>query len=62
MKTNYWNAYGVYCITINANLKSEFLDRQWEEAIDIYEDYLKSKYNDENKSELECINDYLKTL
>ncbi len=41
------------------NRNERELDYLWQDAIDTYEAFLKSDYNDVNKSELDCIHDYL---
>ena len=52
------NYYGVFCIA--SQLKEERnLDVIWETAIKLYDEFLISKYNDHNESELECINMFM---
>jgi cell division septum initiation protein DivIVA len=38
------------------------LDAWWDDAIEHYERFLDSEYNDIKQSELECINEYVKSL
>ncbi len=52
------NYYGVFCIA--SQLKEERnLDVIRETAIKLYDEFLISKYNDRNESELECINMFM---
>ena len=59
--------YGVFLIAelgrlknvINPNLEYDLI---WETSQAIYNDFLKSNFNDHNKSEYDCISDYLNHL
>lgn len=59
--------YGVFLIAelgrlknvINPNLEYDLI---WETSQAIYNDFLKSNFNDNNKSEYDCISDYLNEL
>lgn len=60
MKTN---PYSIFCIaaTLLSNdpsLNLE-LDRCWEEATELYKRFLDSEFNDLNRSELDCINEFM---
>lgn len=56
---NYY--YGVFCIA--SQLKEERdLDNVWETANKLYEQFLISRFNDSNESELDCINEFMKTV
>jgi hypothetical protein len=57
---NHQESYGVFCMAMSMpNRNERELDYLWQDAIDTYEAFLKSDYNDVNKSELDCIHDYL---
>ena len=64
METNHMNSYGVFCmadrlIDLGLSYLNDGLDVVWEEAIAEYNKFLKSKYNVDSKSELDCIDEYL---
>tara|TARA_Y100001980_G_C14428892_1_gene217914 strand:+ start:98 stop:256 length:159 start_codon:yes stop_codon:yes gene_type:complete len=42
--------------------ESKGYDLAWDKGIELYEAFLKSEYNSSNKSELDCINDFLNNL
>jgi len=54
------NAYGVFILAmmIVKDRESE-LDLVWEEACAHYDIFLASPYNDEKKSEMDCIAEYV---
>ena len=53
---NYY--YGVFCIA--SQLKKERdLDNVWEIANKMYDQFLTSEFNNDNESELDCINEFL---
>lgn len=57
--------YGVYCLIDMAKDiidKSEGYDITWDKGIELYDIFLLSKYDNPNKSELDCINDFLNNL
>lgn len=55
---NYY--YGVFCIA--SQLKEERdLDNVWETANKLYERFLISEFNNSNESELDCINEFMKS-
>jgi len=64
MNTNTnWDAYPIFCIAShllikNPTLSSE-LDYCWEDATALYNQFLESKFNDLNQSELDCINEFM---
>lgn len=59
----YWQSYGVFAIAIQLEGKDyKVIDLLWEEAIDLYKEFLISEFNDINKSELDCINKFMKQL
>jgi len=58
------NSYGVFCmadrlIDLGLSKLDDGLDIVWEEAVGEYNKFLKSKYNVDTKSELDCIDEYL---
>ena len=58
------NSYGVFCmadrlIDLGLSDLNDGLDVVWEEAVGEYNKFLKSKYNVDTKSELDCIDEYL---
>ena len=59
----YWQSYGVFAIAIQLKNKDyKVIDLLWQEAIDLYKEFLNSKFNDINQSELDCINKFMKQL
>lgn len=67
IKTNFnsphWDSYGVYSIALqlkNKNLGA--IDVMWQEAIDLYEKFKNSDWNNFDESELECINKFMKHI
>ena len=65
------NKYGDgYCIFVMIQLaiahkviSSELeYDLMWAEGIKLYESFFQSIYNDENKSEIDCMNDFLNVI
>ena len=60
MRKNYEKSYGVFCMAMSMKDRDEReLDYLWADAIKMYESFLVSDFNDMNKSELDCIHDYL---
>jgi len=66
MKTNNYNYYYyVYCLIDMAKEiidESKGYDFAWDKGIELYEAFQISKYNSSDKSELDCINDFLNDL
>ncbi len=63
METNHMDSYGVFCmcdrlLTFGV-LDIDELDTRWEVSIAEYNKCLKSKYNVDTKSELDCIDEYI---
>ena len=59
----HWKSYGVYAIALQ--LKNQDLgaiDVMWQEAIDLYEQFYKSEWNDFKESEIECINKFMQHI
>lgn len=59
MSSLYYPAYGVFCMAVALGGDKYELDAWWKVAIWHYENFLDSKFNDVDKSELDCINDYV---
>jgi hypothetical protein len=63
---NFLNAYPVFIMHEQLNLHGFFedqsLDLIWESCCGHYNDFLNSKFNDSNKSEYDCIADYVRNL
>ena len=62
MKDDFWNSYGVFCMTdrmLAMGYKIDGLDIFWSDAIREYEKFLNSEFNLVSKSELDCIDEYL---
>lgn len=63
----YISAYPVFIMYEQLNLIEFFesdwgLDEIWESSCIHYEEFVNSKYNDENQSEYDCITKYVKGL
>jgi hypothetical protein len=59
----HWNSYGVFAIAIQLkNQNYSEIDVMWQEAIDLYEHFYKSDWNEADQSELECINKFMKHI
>ena len=64
-KSNYNFYYYVYCLIDMAKDiidESKGYDLAWDKGIELYQAFLKSEYNSSDKSELDCINDFLNNL
>jgi hypothetical protein len=59
---NHWDSYGVYAIALQLKEPEWGIDVQWQQAINLYEQFYSSKWNDMNQSELECINEFMKHI
>ena len=60
---NHWNSYGVFCMAMSMAERNEReLDLLWADAISKYEAFCLSEYNDQNKSELDCIHEFLNEI
>ena len=44
---------------LDETLAYEALDTKWDIASEVYQNFLDSKYNDETKSEYDCIEEFL---
>jgi hypothetical protein len=53
-------SYPIFCIAAHLlSGREDELDLVWEDAIKLYAEFTASEFNDYNKSELDCINDFL---
>ena len=52
--------YGVFCIAIQLEQNHRELDVLWDKALKLYDEFKNSEFNNPEKSELECINEFLK--
>lgn len=55
-------AYGVFCMAIAMGGDPNEMDAWWDDAIDHYVMFLDSEFSDLDKSELDCINEYVKSI
>lgn len=57
----YQNSYGVFIIADRLQyFKSDYdLDELWDEAVELYLQFLDSEFNVSTKSEMDCITDFL---
>jgi len=59
-KQNYRDAYGCYVMaSMLPNADKMELDLNWERALRLYDKFIGSEFNDENKSEMDCIREFL---
>jgi hypothetical protein len=61
-KSNHQNSYGVFCMAMQLEQHMKELDFWWDRAIFIYHAFLVSKFNNAEKSELDCIKEYVSDL
>ena len=55
-------SYSIFCIASQLlEDKERDLDEVWETSTKLYDEFLESEFNDYNKSELDCINNFLTT-
>lgn len=62
MSSLYYPAYGVFCMAMAMGGDPNELDSWWDDAIEHYVMFQDSEFNDINQSELECINQYVKSI
>jgi len=67
MKTSkFLSSYPVFImweqLNLNGFFENESLDIMWELSCSHYEDFLITPYNSDEKSEYDCINEYVKNL
>ncbi len=56
------NSYGIFCMATamnNEDQNTRQLDIWWDKAIELYDEFANSKFNDHNQSELDCINQFI---
>jgi hypothetical protein len=56
-------AYGIFCMAIAINDKNKPMRKEWfAHALYFYNRFLESEYNDPNKLEWDCINEFVKVV
>jgi hypothetical protein len=55
------NSYGIFCMAMSINDNDMELDIWWDKATRLYNEFVNSKFNKYDKSELDCINDFVST-
>ena len=62
--TNYFvQSYPIFCIAVQLlEGRERELDVVWEDASKLYSRFLGSEFNDPNKSELDCINNFMANI
>jgi len=56
------NSYGIFCMAMSMNIETSMeLDIWWDKATKLYSEFVSSKFNNYDKSELDCINDFVST-
>ena len=54
------NSYGVFCMAMVMEKHNTMeLDVWWDKAIELYDEFVNSEFNDFNQSELDCINRFI---
>ena len=54
------NSYGVFCMAMVMEKHNTMeLDVWWDKAIELYDEFVNSEFNDFNQSELDCINRFM---
>ena len=56
------NSYGIFCIAMAMNKEDQNtrqMDVWWDKAIELYDEFVNSEFNDYNQSELDCINQFM---
>ena len=60
MNNSYSDSYGVFCMAMLMDKhNTKELDVWWDEAIELYKEFINSEFNDHNQSELDCINRFI---
>ena len=54
------SSYGVFCIAAQLEQNNRELDIVWDKAIQLHDEFRNSRFNNFEKSELDCINEFLK--
>jgi len=62
--TNYFvQSYPIFCIAVHLlEGREDELDIVWGDAAEVYSRFLDSEFNDPNKSELDCINNFMANI
>jgi hypothetical protein len=55
------NGYGVFCIALQLEDNRDN-DVRWSKALELYDEFINSDFNDSEESELECINNFMNTI
>lgn len=59
-KDKHKSSYGVFCMAMGIVARRDReLDIVWDEAIELYKEFLQSPYSQQDCSELDCIADFL---
>jgi hypothetical protein len=54
------NSYGIFCIAMTMkDQNTKQMDVWWDKAIELYDEFVNSEFNDYNQSELDCINQFM---
>jgi hypothetical protein len=60
MNNSYSDSYGVFCMAMVMEKHNTMeLDVWWDKAIELYDEFVNSEFNDFNQSELDCINRFM---
>jgi hypothetical protein len=55
--------YPIFCIAVQLlSGREDELDLVWGDATELYIKFLRSDFNDPNKSELDCINNFMSNI
>jgi len=53
-------SYPIFCIAAQLlKDRDNEIDLVWSDAVELYAEFILSEFNDSNKSEIECINNFL---
>ena len=55
------NGYGVFCIALQLEDNRDN-DVRWSKALELYDEFIFSDFNDSEESELECINNFMNNI
>lgn len=54
------NSYSIFCMTmVMEKQNTKELDVWWDKAIELYDEFANSEFNDFNQSELDCMNQFM---
>lgn len=55
-------SYPIFCIAAQLlKGRENELDLVWSDAVELHSEFILSEFNDSNKSEIDCINEFLNT-